>query len=281
MKPKATIMVSVYNAEEFIGGALESAINQSYSGPYEVLVINDGSTDDTRGKIQWYKKRDDKIRLINQENVGIGRSRNSLLNNSRGEYLLGLDGDDVLESEALEKVVETFERNPSFGMIYTNQREIDKKGDEIGRREREVCHSYFNDLVYHCHFPGHLRAFSKNSLDGVRFNDEFKTAEDWDFLLKVIQKTKVLHIPETLYSYRINNSGLSIMKGNETVEKSMELLSEFLTNNNFYGGRKLEIVPMEARKNIIYYDHKVDGKSVLDEKPEAKKALERYLREGY
>lgn len=281
MKPKATIMIPVYNSEEFIGKTLESAINQNCEDSYEILVINDGSTDDTRGKIEWYQKNDKRIKLTNQKNGGIGKARNFLLDNSQGRYLLGLDGDDTLESGALEEVIRTFEKNPSFGMIYTDQREIDKNGNETGTRKRESCHNYFNDLMYHCHFPGHLRAFNKNFLRGIRFDDSFKTAEDWDFLLKVIQKTKIAHIPKLLYNYRINNSGISITNGNETVEKSKELLFNFLTKNKFYDGEKLEVVPVEAKKNIVYYDHKVRGESVLDKKCKAKKVLERYLREGY
>ena len=125
---QATVMIPVYNAERFIEETLKSAINQTFKGEYEILVINDGSTDDTLGKLSWYESQIPNLRVISQDNLGQPFTRNKLIEKSRGEILLGLDADDLLLPNAVQLVTDTFKKNPSCGFIYTNQLEIDEGG---------------------------------------------------------------------------------------------------------------------------------------------------------
>ncbi len=283
MKPKATIMIPAYNAEKFIGEALESSINQNYNGPYEILVVNDGSTDDTQGKVEYYGKKDKRIRLINQENVGQPKTRNKLFRESRGEILLGLDADDFLHPVAVEKVVNCFEKNPSVGFTYTNQAEIDEKGKLLRELKRDNVNKYLNDLIFHCQFVGHLRSFRKSQVDNqnLEFDYRLKTAQDWGILFDMHGGMKIKHVPETLYSYRINSEGISISNKEEVVDTSVKLIRRNIEKMNLCNGKKFEVVPVNPGNGIMYYDHLVEGGSAISKKPKARKALERYLLEGY
>ena len=273
---KATIMIPAYNAEEFIGDSLESAINQTYKGNYEILVVNDGSKDDTQGKIEWYKKKFDNLRLINQENVGQGVTRNTLFDESKGQILLGLDADDLFYPNALERVVNYFDKHKEVGFVYTNQDEIDEQGHKIGERKREECHSFFPDLVYHCQFVGHLRAFRRETAKKNRFNPELRTSQDWDITLKMVSNSKIAHIPEILYAYRINEKGIGFNKKDKVISSSVSLLKEYVKQRKLYGGKQFEVIPVNAGKNIYYYDHLINGKSMMDS--DARRVLERYLK---
>ena len=94
-----SVILNVFNGEKYIKKCLESIINQTYKD-IEIVIVNDGSTDDTKKIIESYK--DKRIKLINQENMGLSLSRNVGIDNSKGDYLYFVDVDDYLEKDALE-----------------------------------------------------------------------------------------------------------------------------------------------------------------------------------
>ena len=94
-----TIIINVYNGETYIGKCLESIINQTYKN-LEILIVNDGSTDDTLNTCKSYK--DNRIRIINQENMGLSLARNVGIDNAKGEYLYFIDVDDFVDNDVIE-----------------------------------------------------------------------------------------------------------------------------------------------------------------------------------
>lgn len=94
-----TVIINVYNGEKFISKCLESIINQTYKN-LEILIINDGSIDNTLKICENYK--DERIRIINQENMGLSLSRNVGIDNAKGEYLYFVDSDDFVENDTIE-----------------------------------------------------------------------------------------------------------------------------------------------------------------------------------
>lgn len=97
---KVTILVPVYNGENYIARCLDSCLNQTYRN-LEVLVINDGSNDNTSNIINSYISRFDNIKVINQDNQGLAKTRNILLDNVKTEYGFFLDADDWLEKDCI------------------------------------------------------------------------------------------------------------------------------------------------------------------------------------
>ena len=99
MNDLVSIIINVYNGEKYIAKCLESVLNQTYTH-LEILIINDGSTDDTLKICQSYT--DNRIRIINQENMGLSLSRNVGIDNAHGDYLYFVDADDWIESDTIE-----------------------------------------------------------------------------------------------------------------------------------------------------------------------------------
>ena len=99
MEELVSIIINVYNAEKYIAKCLESVINQTYRN-IEIIIVNDGSTDKTLEICESYK--DERIRIINQENMGLSMSRNVGIENSRGEYLYFIDADDFIDIDTIE-----------------------------------------------------------------------------------------------------------------------------------------------------------------------------------
>ena len=101
MSPKISVILSAYNEEKFIEKAIGSVINQTLED-IEIIIINDGSTDNTLNIINGYAKEDSRIKVINQENIGLGASRNKGMKIASGEYVTFLDADDWFTEEAFE-----------------------------------------------------------------------------------------------------------------------------------------------------------------------------------
>lgn len=109
MPPKASIIIPVYNSEKYLGKCLDSALAQTY-GNIEIIAVNDGSTDFS-GKIlrDYMKSNPDRVKAFDQENRGIGSTRNRGIEESSGEYLLFADNDDEMERDYVERFVELSE----------------------------------------------------------------------------------------------------------------------------------------------------------------------------
>lgn len=103
MKTDISIILPVYNVEEYLEECLESLIAQTY-GNFEVIAVNDGSKDNSLNILKRYEDKFEKIKIINQENRGLSAARNTGLEHSQGEYVLFLDSDDMLKENALEKL---------------------------------------------------------------------------------------------------------------------------------------------------------------------------------
>lgn len=274
---KATIMIPVHNAEKFLPKALDSALNQTYVVDYEIVAINDGSTDATGEILEEYSKRCPRIRVFHQENKGTGETRNRLLKESYGEILLGLDADDFLHERALGAVVRYFDYYPRIDVVYTDNFVVGEKGRAIKERKKQEVHKQFKDAILHCHFPGHLRAFRRCGIKRGFDSSLNKMSEDYDFLLNmVLQKwpeVSVGHIPESLYFYRVNPNGLN------QNEKSVsgDVLEKKLNEYKVYGNKKMKVVPISV-EGITFLGHKIEG--IKEIKAGINKILLDYLKES-
>ncbi|MBC8486006.1 MAG: glycosyltransferase [Bacteroidetes bacterium] len=121
---KIAIIIPTYNAAHFIEKAINSVLSQSYSN-YEIVVVDDGSTDNTREVLEQYG---DKITYIRQENQGVAIARNTGILNSENEYIAFLDSDDEWLPEKLELQISILEKNNDIGLVHTNDIQISEEG---------------------------------------------------------------------------------------------------------------------------------------------------------
>ena len=137
-----SVIIPVYNGAKFIDNAIESVLSQTNSD-WELVVVNDGSKDDTMSVLEKYAVND-KIRIINQENAGVSVARNTGFEASTGEYITFLDADDVWHSNHLEVMAELISKYPTAGLYGTFTRtelvngEVIEKAEYFGGREEAV-----------------------------------------------------------------------------------------------------------------------------------------------
>ena len=109
---KISVIVPVYNSEEFLTESINSILNQSFTD-FDVICINDGSTDQSLRMLNNFKKRDSRIKVIDKENSGCGSARNVGIENAEGDYIYFFDPDDFIREDAFEKLYENAKNNDS------------------------------------------------------------------------------------------------------------------------------------------------------------------------
>ncbi|MBA3924297.1 MAG: glycosyltransferase family 2 protein [Nostocaceae cyanobacterium] len=127
--PKVSVIIPAYNAMTYLSATLESVIRQTFSD-FEVLIINDGSTDQIE---QWVAElSEERVHLISQANQGVSAARNTGIAHAQGEYIAFIDADDLWEPTKLEKQVQSLEKNPTVGLVYTWTAFIDESAKPTG-----------------------------------------------------------------------------------------------------------------------------------------------------
>jgi glycosyltransferase involved in cell wall biosynthesis len=217
MDPVVSVIITTYNHEKYIGQTLESVFSQTYK-EYEVIVVDDGSTDDTPNRIAPFK---DSIHYIRQKNQGVASSRNSGIRVAKGHLLAFLDGDDLWYPEKLSVQVETAQRYPGSGMIVVDG--IEFSGNEILQPTLfKLC---FDDLVDGSVMTGrcYYQLLCKNFILTTSqvmvpaevlgriglSNKRFKGASDYDLYIRIAMKYEMTIIKKCLIRWRYLSTSVS------------------------------------------------------------------------
>lgn len=259
MNKKVSIIIPVYNNENTIVRCLDSVINQTYKN-IEIIVINDGSTDNSKRIVEKYI---DKIIFIDNSNHGVSFSRNIGLSKSTGEYITFLDADDWLEEYMIEKLVKCKENN-KVDIIrfnyYIDTFEKNKNSKNIMCVEENIKNIR---LTINCDI---INYFITNKLEGYvwaiffdrkiinKFDDSILIMEDFLFVIESLMKAKTIYFyDEALYHYCINNK--SITKSVSNIHKKINdlILVGLSVQEIFENYNKIEINKfIENQTNLIY-----------------------------
>ena len=120
MEEKVSVIVPVYNVEQYLARCLDTVLAQTYEN-LEVICVNDGSTDNSLNILEHYARFDSRIKIVNKENGGLGSARNAGIKEAEGKYILFLDSDDYIASFAVEHLVKNAEKNNAdICLLYTS-----------------------------------------------------------------------------------------------------------------------------------------------------------------
>ncbi len=202
--PKVTVVMSVYNGEEYLKDAIESMLNQTYTD-FEFVVVNDASTDSSRDIILSYS--DFRIRLIDNEvNVGLTASLNIGFALAKGEYVARMDSDDVSLPERLETQVKYMEQHPEVGVCGCWVKTIGMK-HEVWEypvtHDEIVSRLIFYNCMAHSAVLIRLSVLEKYKLC---YNEDFYYAQDYELWIRIFEFSKLANIPEILLYYRLSNT---------------------------------------------------------------------------
>ena len=254
--PLVSVIIPAYNAARFIWQTLESVSLQTYKN-IEIVVVNDGSTDDTAIMVGQFAERDQRVILIQQLNAGVAAARNCAIQNSQGEFVAPIDADDIWYPHKIEKQVERIcSASADIGLVYTWSAHIDEEGSltgglNAGDREGSVL----IDLVYRDFIGnGSVPLIRRTCLDEVGgYNKSLRDrgaqgCEDWDIALRIAEHYKFLVVPEILVGYRQAFGSMSSL--GIVMEKSYNLTADYIKQNH---PEIPEIIYQWSKAEFFYY----------------------------
>jgi len=209
-----------YNAAEHIAEAIESVLIQNYRN-LELIVVDDGSTDDTKDIVTGFK--DDKIKYLYKDNGGPSSARNLAINKANGQYIMPLDADDMMTPDFIAKHLVEFEKHPEVDLVYCNVLLIGKNSNPIrimSKPEYQDRRYLIRDLLRAGHPVVPFRLGIRRSVfDRIGFYDEdLLIGEDYDMMRRFVKAgLKAHHLSETLHLRRMHADSLS---GNCSAQKA-------------------------------------------------------------
>jgi len=205
--PKVSIVVPSYNRAEFLEATLQSIQNQSFKD-FELIFIDDGSTDNTEELVKKIAADDPRIKYHKQKNSERAVARSYGLSLASAELLCLVDSDDLWYEDKLEKQIAIMDANPDVIFTYASVNRIDMEGNRVksSPRQHEGFSGYvFYELLKRNFIPSVTPMFRKSIWDKVGNQvTEFIPYEDWDFWLKFSRQGKFHHIKEPLGDYRLH-----------------------------------------------------------------------------
>jgi glycosyltransferase involved in cell wall biosynthesis len=205
--PKFSIIIPCYNQAHFLNEALQSLLLQSFTD-WEAIIVNDGSLDDTSLLANEWTKRDDRVRLVEQQNAGLSAARNAGIAAAAGLYIALLDADDKYCPDFLQSVNTHLDQG--FGLVCCGYTYFNTKGT-IHRIVRQSEQLEFYSILTGNLFPPVAVAFQRQVLDKTGlFDTDLKSAEDWDLWIRMFKAgIKISIIEDSLVYYRISDNSMS------------------------------------------------------------------------
>ena len=222
---KVSVVIPAYNAMTYLPQTVANVLEQTYTD-FEVIVVNDGSTDNIE---EWIAQISDlRVKLVSQTNLGLAGARNTGISESQGEYLAFLDADDLWESTKLAKQVRVLDSHPEVGLVYTWVAYVDERGNSTGRvvnnqQEGDVWQELTKGNLVEC---GSVAMVRRQCLEkcGVFDCNLGSFVEDWDMWLRIADCYEFKVVKEPLVYYRQVASSAS--RNWSAMAKSYQLVIE-------------------------------------------------------
>lgn len=248
--PKVSIIIPFYNLGKYLDEAVNSVLNQTYKN-WEILIINDGSTDQNSVDVLEKYSNNEQIKVFNKKNEGLPVARNYGIERAEGEYICCLDADDKYHPDFLKKTLEEIQKDSNLGFVTTWFQPF----GEIQGEDKTVQITKNTNLLLVKNVPHVASMFRKQACtDAGGYEVHMKHGyQDWDFWLSIVEAGYDWHvIPEVLFYYRVRSDSML----RETSKRDLENYS-FILNKHKRLLNKLDIteILISARQTILAYDH--------------------------
>lgn len=234
--PLVSIIIPAYNAEKFIVQTIDSVKAQTYSN-WELIIVNDGSKDNTLNIIENYAQADKRISFITKPNSGVSDTRNIGIEKAQGDYIAFLDSDDIWLPMNLEKKISLLENDPSVDFVFSNMLQADKDLQNQTQAPVGKDENILEDLLLWNGevIPGPCSnlVVRKKCFDaGIRFNKALTTIADQNITVQLAFKYRGKLIKENLWVYRVLPGSMS--KSLQVMENDSLRTYAIYAENNYF-----------------------------------------------
>ncbi len=259
MEDLITVIVPIYNREKYVSETIESIINQTYEN-LEIILVDDGSTDNTLRILKHYERIDNRVKVFVQKNMGICMAVKNALRISSGEYIARCDGDDINELDRYEKQLRYLKENDydavgAYVKSFGNGSETAKRGMEflnnVGIRDGvEQWIRVYNGKTIG---GGLLMARAQVLREFQPFHKDYGLVEDVYFYINLTKnRCRIGILEEVVYNYRVHHENTSLCSNRRTVVgKYFEVLFRFLFDEHLKEYKNIVIIKREEELNLI------------------------------
>lgn len=245
---KVTIIIPVYNAENYLDKCIKSIVNQTYKN-IEIILINDGSIDNSPNICDKWKEMDNRIKVIHKQNEGVSKARNIGIENATGDYIGFVDDDDYIDKNMYQEMVNLIETKET-DIVACNFYNVEKE-KKIGIN-KEVSKNWLNEVIAYDSIRGYIwnKLYKSDIIKHTKFNNEVKIGEDMLFNISLLNTKSISfsYIERPLYYYiQHKKSTMSTLNA----EKIFSYLKELEKIINMLKGKKLECFNLEYE--YIYF----------------------------
>lgn len=281
LNKKVSIIMSTYNVEGYIIDCLESILKQTYNN-FEVLIVDDNSSDSTVKTIESVIQKDARVKIINVNSInqGLTKNLNKLIQNSTGEYIARMDADDICEPNRLEEQVKFLEENKEISVVGSIAYQINDEGHKKeDYRKVPLTHEEITKTILTVNPMIHPSTmFRKEKILNIGgYNEDYRTAQDYELWFRCIANNlKLANINKPLLQYRVADNhaskrsfsyrmldakirwngtkNIGVMLPKRVVSVSIPLI--------------IGALPLWARKLLLKYAHKFDPRQKLNVREE-------------
>jgi hypothetical protein len=240
--PSLSVVLPVYNAEEYLAEAIESILAQTYTD-FEFLIIDDGSTDGSLDIINLHAREDQRIRVIARSNLGLVKTLNEGVARARGEYIARMDADDISRPERFKQQVDFLNSNPRCVVLGTSVVLIDDSG-----RELATWHCFLHDVSIRHALPAegcipHPTAMLRKSavLEVGGYKEDYLAAEDYDLWHRLAQVGELNNLAEPLLYKRESSTAVSGKHATIQHRSADRIRSEIWDNEDLSAYKRLSL----------------------------------------
>lgn len=274
MKPKISVIMSVFNGELYVEQCIESVISQTFED-FEFLILDDASTDRTNEIIK--KNKDKRIKLIkNEKNLGLTKSLNLLIEMARGEYVARLDADDICMNERFQKQKTFLDQNKSIGMVASNCDIINENSDLLYNHCPQSNDTAFKwSFLFRNPIRHSTAMMRKEVLNKIgKYNESFEFSQDYELWNRIKNHSAIAVIPETLARIRVHEKSIS----NSMIEKQCYFADIVSKEQIEYHLKKsISLEEIKKLKLIYFYKNPIQINEIKNEIEEFDKIIKLYF----
>lgn len=234
--PLVSVVMPVYNTSQYLQKSIGSILQQKYQN-IELLCVNDGSTDNSLAILKKYAAQDNRVKVIDKQNEGVSKARNTGIENANGEYICFIDSDDAMPVNAIQTMVDTLKSNPKAKYVKGNNLVTTSDGNTVvtkwaiprkpysGKLLTSADFWHYIDMIRPCVW-GILFDLNHIRQNNLQFNTDIDFGEDALFLAQYIDEVPGVYIDEPTYDYLFARQGslcnLTVKRSKEFYEKKIK-----------------------------------------------------------
>jgi len=221
LNEKVSVVIPCYNQGKYLEETIQSVLSSTYSD-IEIILVNDGSTDDSLKIAKEIITRHPEIKLIDQPNAGVSSARNHGIEEAKGSIILPLDGDDLISPEYISEAVKILQSRPEVKVVYSQGIRFDESGQkEWNLKPFSRYQLAMDNMIFHAAF---FRKVDWEKAGKYSVEMRYMGREDWEFWIKMLKNDgEVIQLPFVGYSYR--QTPTSKRKKTATSEKKRERIA--------------------------------------------------------